>query len=618
MRYRMALIVWGAVLLLGGGRFSRGATLPNILWITCEDTGQEFGCYGDAYARTPNVDRLATRGLRYGSVWSAAPVCAPARTALITGVYPSSLGAEHMRCEVRLPSFMRLYPQWLRERGYYCANNSKEDYNVTQPGKVWDDSSNRAHWTNRAPGQPFFSIFNITVSHESQIRARPHALQHDPAQAPLPAYHPDTPEVRRDWAQYYDKVTAMDAIAGARLEELEKAGLLEETIVFFYGDHGSGMPRSKRFPYNSGLEVALIVYVPEKFKDLAPPDYQAGGVSERLVSFVDMAPTLLSLAGMEPPAWMQGRAFMGRHTAPPPTHLFGFRGRMDERYDLIRSVRNSRYVYLRNYMPHLIYGQFIDYMFQTPTTRVWKQLYDEGRLRPPQTHFWEAKPPEELYDLRADPDEVVNLARSPAHQAVLEELRQSLRAHIQRVRDAGFLPETEQHRRASGTSIYDSARDPEKYPLPRILAMADLASLLQPDVLPQLRDGLKDAESGVRYWAATGLLMRGQGAVAAGRAELRATLEDESPSVRIIAAQALGRFGEEQDLAPALAVLKTLASPETNGAYTALLSLNAIAALGEKAAPLREWIKSMPTKDPSAVTRANEYVPRLVQELARE
>ncbi len=594
-----------------------GADRPNILWITCEDTGQELGCYGDPYADTPNLDRFAARATRFRHVWSNAPVCAPARTTLITGVYPPSLGAEHMRSEVPLPAFMRLYPQLLRERGYYCSNRSKEDYNVTQPGKVWDDSSTRAHWTNRAAGQPFFAVFNLTATHESQIRARPHTLRHDPARAPLPAYHPDTPEVRHDWAQHYDNVTTMDQQAGHRLRELEAAGLLDETIVFFYGDHGSGMPRSKRWLYNSGLQVALIVRVPEKFKHLAPENYRAGGVSDRLVSFVDFAPTLLSLADVPPPHWMQGRAFMGPYAAPPPSHLFGFRGRMDERYDMARACRNQRYLYIRNYMPHLPGGQFLSYMFETPTTRVWKRLYDEGKLRPPQTYFWEPKPPEELYDLENDRSEVVNLAASPNHQATLQELRQALRQHLLEIRDLGFLSEAEQHARSAGRTPYELGHDPVHYPLERILAMADLASLLQPDALPHLQAALDDAESGVRYWAALGLLMRGRPAVTAAREHLHKALHDPSPSVRIVAARALGQFGDTPDLDLALAVLQELAPPDRNGAYTAILALNAIDALGPKADRLLPMLKTMATNDPTAVARANAYVPRLLQDLTR-
>jgi uncharacterized sulfatase len=595
-----------------------GADLPNVLWITAEDINPHLGCYGDAYAETPNLDRFAKDALRYRHAWSSAPVCAPARTALITGVWPPSLGAEHMRSEVALPAFMKLYPQFLRERGYYCSNNNKEDYNVTKPGQVWDQSSGKAHWTNRAPGQPFFAVFNLQVSHESQLRARPHTLKHDPAKVRLPAYHPDTPEVRHDWAQYYDKITEMDTQFGRRLRELEDAGLAGDTIVIFCGDNGSGMPRSKRWPYNSGLHVPLLVRVPEKFRALVPTDEKAGGTANRLVGFEDFAPTFLSLAGVQPPQWMQGRPFLGQFHTAPRGYLFGFRGRMDERPDLVRSVRNQRFIYVRNFMPHLIYGQHLNYMFQTPTTRVWKQLYDEGKLQPPQTFFWQRKPPEELYDLEADPDEVKNLVASPEHQAVLRELRGVLRNHLLRTRDAGFLPEAEQHRRAAGATMYEMAQDPAKYPLERILDMADRASLLKPEAQPELEKGLSDPDSGVRYWAALGLLMRGRNGVEPARARLRGALQDDSPSVRVTAASALGQFGNAEDLALALPTLKDLASPERNGAYVSMLALNAVDALGPKAAPLQEFLKKLPRKDPNAVARANEYVPRLLQRILRE
>lgn len=617
-RSLLASLAIAAGVLLSASDPAQGADRPNILWITCEDTGPELGCYGDTYAQTPNLDRLAGQGMRYLNAWSNAPVCAPARTTIITGVYPPSLGAEHMRSEVALPSFMRLYPQLLREQGYYCTNNNKEDYNVEKPGQVWDDSSKQAHWKNRPAGKPFFAIFNLTVSHESQIRKRPHTLVHDPAKAPLPAYHPDTPEVRHDWAQYYDKVTEMDAQAGQRLDELAAAGLTDDTIVFFYGDHGSGMPRSKRWPYNSGLHVALIASVPAKYRSLAPAEYAARGTSKRLVSFVDLAPTLVSLAGARPPEWMQGHAFMGPYAAPEQKYLFGFRGRMDERYDLVRSVRNERYVYVRNYMPHLIYGQYLNYMFQTPTTQVWRRLYDEGKLQPPKTFFWEPKPAEELYDLAADPNEVRNLVGSAEHRAVLDELRQAHRRHVLAIRDAGFLSEDEQHRRSARTTIYEMAHDAKKYPLERILAMADLASSRAPGMLDRLTEGLADKDSGVRYWAAMGLLVRGKEGVQSARGALRGALADASPSVRIIAARCLGEYGSKEDLDRALPVLEALASPVTNGAYASMLDLNAIDALGPRAASLHEMLRSLPLKDPAAPGRANGYVGRLVQRILEQ
>jgi uncharacterized sulfatase len=533
-----------------------------------------------------------------------------------------------MRSLVAMPPFMKMYPQFLREAGYYCSNNSKEDYNLKKPPGVWDDSSAKAHWKNRQPGQPFFAIFNFTITHESQIRRRPHELKHDPAKVRLPAYHPDTPEVRHDWAQYYDNITTMDAQAGKVLQELADAGLTEDTIVFFYGDHGSGMPRSKRWPYNSGLHVPLLVHVPEKFKHLAPKDYAPGAATDRLVGFVDFAPTLLSLAGVKPADWMQGHAFMGAFAASPQRYQFGFRGRMDERYDLVRSVRNERFIYIRNFRPDLIYGQHLAYMFETPTTRVWKQLYDDGKLQPPQTFFWQTKPPEELYDLQNDPDEVRNLANSAEHQTVLGELRQALHAHLLATRDVGFLPEAEMHRRAAGSTPYELGHVTSKYPLDRVLAMAELASSQPTDVaasrqsaeaaLPKLKDGLKDGDSGVRYWAALGLAMRDAAVVNAAREELRAALKDESPSVRIAASRALGMHGSADDLALVIPVLKDLAAPDKNGIFVSLEVLSAIEALGKKAEPLREFLRTMPRQDPNANDRTTSYVPRMVEHLLGE
>jgi arylsulfatase A-like enzyme len=590
-----------------------GPARPNILWLTTEDIGPQLGCYGDTYAQTPNLDRLASRGVIYLNAWSNAPVCAPARTTIITGVYPTSTGSEHMRSQAVMPAFMRMYPQLLREAGYYCTNNSKEDYNLRKPGKVWDESSNKAHWKNRAAGQPFFAVFNNLVTHESQIRKRPHVWQHDPAKAPLPAYHPDTPEVRQDWAQYYDNITTMDGWVGQKLKELDEAGLTEDTIVFFYGDHGAGMPRSKRWPYNSGLRVPLIVYVPPKFKDLMPKDYAPGGKSERLVAFVDLAPTLLSLIGQKPPDWMQGHAFMGRHEDAPQEFLYGFRGRMDERYDLVRSVRDRRYIYVRNYMPHLIYGQHVAYEFQTPTTRVWKQLYDAGKLKPPQTYFWEPKPVEELYDLENDRDEVKNLAGSPEYREILARLRKADREWVLRVRDVGFLPEGEIHSRSAASSPYEVGHDPSKYPLERVLATAELASGLAPEAVPALKEALHDHDSAVRYWAATGILMRGQAGADGAKSELERGLADESPYVRIAAGEALGRFGSAAESAKALGVLVELANVEKNGVYVAMAALNAIDRLGDKAAAARDAIGALPKSAPGVIPTMRENVPNLLQ-----
>ncbi|HUQ91297.1 MAG TPA: sulfatase-like hydrolase/transferase [Bryobacteraceae bacterium] len=571
---------------------------PNILWITCEDMGPHLGCYGDRYATSPNVDKLAARSLRYLHVWSNAPVCAPARTTIISGMYPPSTGAEHMRSFTRLADGQKMFPVYLREAGYYCTNNVKEDYNIAHTGKVWDESSSKAHWRGRKEGQPFFAVFNFVITHESQIRRRPHTPVHDPAGVRIPAYHPDTPEVRRDWAQYYDNITEMDKMAGRVLAELEQDGLAGNTIVFFYSDHGSGMPRSKRWPYDSGLHVPMLVHVPDKFKNLAPPDYKRGGTTERLVSFVDLAPTVLSLAGIAKPAYHQGHAFLG--PAPEQPYVYGFRGRMDERYDLVRSVRDKRFVYIRNYMPQRIYGQHLAYMFETPTTQKWKELYDAGKLNAVQKRFWEKKPAEELYELGTDRDEVVNLAGVPEYRGTLERMRKAQRELAVQIRDVGFLPETEMHSRSEGRAPYSMGHDPARYAVERVAGMADLASRSVRPATEVFVKGLEDSDSGVRYWAAVGLMISGR------TSPLQKVLKDPSPCVRIAAAEALQAVDDLVDLA----------DMDRHGIYTALLALNALDTIGvSKVRAAADRIGRLPKDNDRVNDRMKTYAARLIEHI---
>lgn len=586
---------------------------PNILWITSEDNGPQLGAYGDRYADTPHLDQLAARSLLYRTCWSNAPVCAPARTTIISGMYPVSTGGEHMRSMVRLPDWMPMYPTVLRDAGYWCTNNSKEDYNLAKPRDLWHQSNPQAHWRNRPDdAMPFFSVFNFTVSHESQMRKRPHRPVHDPAAAPVPAYHPDTPEVRRDWAQYYDKMTEMDAQVGQVLADLETDGLAETTVVFYYGDHGSGMPRSKRWPYNSGLHVPLIVHVPEAYRDLAPGEYQSGGTSERLVAFVDLMPTVLSLAGIEPPDYLQGRAFMGKHAAPPKEYLFGFRGRMDERYDVVRSVTDGRYVYLRHFMPHEIYGQHISYMFQTPTTQVWERMFREGKLNDAQSRFWQPKESHELYDLRSDPDEVHNLAEAPAHAETRERLAAALHQWMLQVRDVGLLPEGEMHRRSEGTTIYEMGQDRDRYPVERVLNVAEVASDLGIHPIDRLQAAATDPDPAVRYWGVLGLTIRGEEVARENFSVLQRALQDRSPDVRVAAAEGLARYGGAAQQKQALEVLAELADVRQHDEFTAMAALNAIDALGERAAPILPDVVELPEKSGNEGPRTQEYVPRLL------
>ncbi|MES2695503.1 MAG: sulfatase-like hydrolase/transferase, partial [Verrucomicrobiota bacterium] len=567
--------------------------------------------------RTPNIDALAAKGMLFKRAWSNHPVCAPARTVIASGLYGWTSGGINMRSMVPIPAGKKLYPQFLREAGYYTTNNSKEDYNISKPAGTWDTSSGQAHWKNRPGSQPFFAVFNSTKSHESQLRTRPHKQITRPADVRVPAYHPDTPVVRQDWAQYYDKVSEADADAGARLKELAEAGLTENTIVFYYGDHGSGMPRSKRWPSNSGLHVPMVVYFPEKYRHLAPKEYQPGGKSDRMVSFVDLAPTVLSIAGVKPPEWMEGHAFAGPHQTGPQPYLFGGRNRMDERIDLVRSVTDGRYVYLRNFYPHVSQAQRVAFQFETPTTAQWFQLYTEGKTNEAQSIFWRTpKAPEELYDLQSDRDEVKNLAASPEHRAVLEKLRGAVREQAAKSRDVGFLPEGGMHLRAEGSTPYDMARDEKKYAFAKIYAAADLASQLDPAALPQLQKLATDSDNAIRYWAALGFLMRGKAGVAAGAPALRQALNDASPYVRIVAAEALARYGAETDLAPSLAVLGALAPWEKNDVFISMAALSAIEAVGAKAAPLHELVRTMKPTGPTPDDRFDSYIPRLMANIA--
>lgn len=612
----LVLVAWSA----SSPSVAAQATRPNILWITSEDNGPEIGAYGDAYATTPNLDALAARGFRYRTVWSNGPVCGASRTALILGVYPESTGGEHMRSHVPLPDDIRLYPALLRDAGYYTTNNSKTDYNYGQAEPVWDESSDTAHYRNRQPGQPFFAVFNSTISHESQIRTRPHAAVHDPAGVTVPPYMPDVPAVRQDWAQYYDKLGEMDTFVGERLAELEAEGLADSTIVMYFGDHGSGMPRSKRFPYNSGLRVPLIVYVPEKYRHLAPVEAASPGAElTRLVSFVDFAPTLLSLVGATPPAWMQGRAFLGEHIAPAPSFLHGFRGRMDERYDLSRSVRDDRYVYIRNYMPHRPWGQHVGYMFQTPTTAVWKQMFDAGQLTAPQRAFWEPKPSEELYDLQNDRWEIDNLVGAPEHAVTLGRLRDALDAHARRTRDVGLLPEYALHQDPA-TIPYEFRQDPGRYDYARIHTVArQAADRAVP--LATIRSSLSDVDPFVRYWAAMGVVIRGADAAAATRPDLLRLLGDPEPGPRIVAAEALARFGQPDDRRRAIAQLVSDGNPVEHGEFPALLAAYSLNQVENLPAEVRDAVQAWPATPPGpgrTLRSREDYLPRLKQAIAAD
>jgi arylsulfatase A-like enzyme len=567
---------------------------PNILWIVSEDNSPLLGCYGDTFATTPVLDKLASEGILFENAFATAPACAPSRSTLITGVYPPSMGTQNMRSEYAIPSFIKFYPKYLREAGYYTSNNTKKDYNLSPDQEnAWNESSDKATYKNREHDQPFFSIFNLTISHESSIHKPLDTLMHDPKLVPIPPYHPRTPEMEHDWAQYYDKVQMMDAQVGGILEELEKDGLTENTIIFYYSDHGGVVARSKRFMYESGLHIPLIIRCPEKYKHLLPKDL--GARTDRIVTFLDFAPTLLSLAGIPIPDYMMGKAFLGKQATTAREYAYGFRDRMDEVYDLNRGVRDKQYRYIRNYMPHRAYGQYLQYLWHTGSLRSWEQAFKNGELNDVQSVFWKQKPPEELYDVLKDPHNVNNLAIDPAYSNVLEKMRTLNQQYILETHDSGFMPESEMISASKGSTIYDYVHS-DNYPLEKILATAEMATIRDASNLPELIKRMDDADAVVRYWAATGCVILQNDALPA-KAMLVKHANDSSVAVTIAVAEALYGIGDKET---SLAILrKAIAHPELTARVHAL---NVIRLIGVDALPLLPDIESMPGD-----TSSNEY-----------
>ena len=557
---------------------------PNIVWITCEDVSPNLGCYGDDYAVTPNLDRLAARGVRYTNAFTHAGVCAPSRSGLITGMYPTSLGSHHMRCTATLPGCVKCFPEYLRKAGYFCTNQSKTDYNFAVPPEAWDvPQGAKAHWRSRAPGQPFFSVFNLTVTHESRIRAKYDRLEHDPDAAVLPPYLPDTPLVRRDWARYHDLITQMDRQAGDLLNQLEEDGLADETIVFFFADHGVGLPRAKQWIYDAGTHVPLIIHFPEPYRHLAPD--APGSAIDRLVGFVDIGPSVLSLLGLEIPEHVQGVPFLGPQAGEARRYLYGIRDRMDERYDMSRTVRDDHYKYHRNYFPCRPFAPWLDYMEKLATMQEWRRLDAEGKLSGVQAFFMrDSKPVEELYDIQTDPDEQVNLAGSPEHQKALERMQEAHFDWARQTRDLGVLPEQDMRDRARGSSEYEMARQ-AAFPFEQIFDTAVLSGD-GTSAVPKLIARLDDEDPAVRFWAVIGLTN------AAGESEpsatldapavdaLQKTLADPSVEVRIACAETLCRVGREESGVP---VLIDALSHESF--WVRLEAANALDRIGEKARP---------------------------------
>ena len=425
---------------------------PNILWISCEDLSPRLSFYGDSTIRTPNLERLAKEGVVYKNAFTTAGVCAPSRCAIITGVNQVTAGGHNMRTlyntfpektglpnaySIVPPPAIKAFPEYLRAAGYYCTNNSKTDYQFEAPPTVWDETSETATWGNRKPGQPFFAVVNYVITHESQVWVRKnHPLHVDPSTVSIPPIYPDTKTVRKDIARFYSNIVDLDSLIGVILNQLEEEGLMNNTYIFFWGDHGDGLPFFKRELYDRGLRIPLIVRYPDKKR--------GGEIDERLVSAIDFAPSVLSLAEIKPPSYMQGSAFLGSFKGKEPVYIYGARDRMDSEYDRVRAVRDKQFKYIRNFHPELPLYQEIEYRKQQDMMQELLDLKQKGQLNATQMKwFVPDKPQEELYDINNDPWELNNLANSPAYETRLKKMRVEMDSWLERVADKGSIPEKE-------------------------------------------------------------------------------------------------------------------------------------------------------------------------------
>ncbi len=541
-----------------------GAKRPNILWLSAEDISPHIACFGDPHAITPHIDKLATEGVRYTRTFTTAGVCAPCRSGMITGMYQTTLGTQHMRSNATLPDFIKPFPNYLREAGYYCSNNSKQDYQFKTPKGSWDDSSRKAHWRNRSEkDQPFFAVFNFTGCHESGIasaskyKSVTEDLTTDQRQdasklTTFPPYYPETPAAREDWKRNYELITAMDAWAGDLIQQLKDDGLYENTIIFFWSDHGVGLPRAKRWLYDSGTHIPLVIRIPEKFRVAGQGEPNA--VTDQLVSSIDFGPTVLNLAGLKIPGHVQGRPFLGANTPTPREYVYGARDRMDERYDIIRMVRDKRFKYIRNYEPLKTFYQYMNTPEKGATMADLRRLHDSGELPPAAEYYFSpTKPVEELYDTKNDPHELNNLAGDPKYSARLKTMRE---VHLQWVRDTKDLgliaePILVEREKTVGHR-YGILRQGNGDAVAKRLARVAAQASDGPDALPDLVRALSDDDAAVRYWGATGIANNGMAAKSA-EASVKAALKDASAVVRIAAAHALCRMGKPESALPVLA-----------------------------------------------------------------
>lgn len=527
------------------------AELPNILWITSEDNAAHWlGCYGNQQASTPRLDKLAADGIRLTRAYSNAPVCAVARSTILNGAYATTMGTQHMRSRHPIPASFRSYVSHLREIGYYCTNNSKTDYNFKgDDAAIWDECSGKAHYRKRPAEKPFMAVFNLTITHESNLfpeqilRNRkqgiiPKTPRIAPGDIVLPPSQPELPEMRSDAAIYHDCITAMDRQVGKLLDELENQGLADNTIIFYYSDHGGAMARGKRYLEDSGVRVPMIVHLPEKWRHLSP--FAAGSVVDEPVAFVDLAPTVLSLAGIATPASMQGRAFLGKHRAEPRDVEFLFGDRFDEVPGMRRAITDGEFKYIRSFAPHQPGAPYSSYALGQSSWKAWKEAAEAGKLSGYHHELWQAPQPiEQLFDLKADPWEIDNLAAKPELAERLQVMRGKLRETMINTRDSGVVPEQMWKQVAAGGTIHTYVANAGE----QHAAWVDLAFMATSGVItPELEAAFESPSPVLRYWAASSVLLHPDKAEHLA-AKLGKLADDPSPVVRRRAAEALVAAG---------------------------------------------------------------------------
>ena len=525
---------------------------PNILWVTIEDTSPQFiGCYGDESARTPVIDRLAGEGVRFTNAFSTGTVCSPSRTAIITGVKTYQTGTGNHRSKYPVPEFMKGFPYYMQESGYYTTNNVKTDYNVANESEyiaeAWNESSNKAGWWNREPGQPFFAVFNFAESHQSRTMTEPyewylkHVFEHLESEErigenefEMPPFYRDSPEMRKQFARVYNSIKLTDNRIGELLARLESDNLKDSTIVFFFADHGEGMPRGKTNGINYGYRVPFVVWFPEMYKHLSPWG-TAGVVTDELIDFTDLAPTLISLAGGEIPGHFEGRPFLGDDRSDPVDHLILSSDRSDNGIDMVRTVTDGRFVYSRNYMPYMNEARYIRYMEIGEIKQQMRRDLAENKLNMLQKSLFDPRPAEFLYDIENDLWETQNLANEPEYQTVLEKMRSQLKEEVLDSRDVMFLPEYEIRVLSESTTAYEFRLNEEQYPVKEIYEAASLSGFRGEEIAQQQVDLLSNNNPIVRYWAILGLRSQDMETLQPFSKAIIEAINDEYPPTAVLA-----------------------------------------------------------------------------------